>query len=133
MKAEIKKHIDSMRPDLLAYANYHAYKKNTGFKGSIILEEAIYLVTGLPEDQITEMYNKIARGKYRELDFYISKLIEITCEMFGEQAKKLPKSKPNKNDALAIQEATREERMEAVQEWRDFMQLCRALKVDHHD
>lgn len=81
MKAEIKQHIDSMRPDLLAYANYHASVKHTELSGEEILDQAIDSVMAMPEDRINEMYTTAAGKKYNRLDFRLAKRIKFLCKV----------------------------------------------------
>jgi hypothetical protein len=85
MKAEIKKHIETMRPELLAYANYKASERGCELSGSEILDQAISSVLAMPEDQLNELYSTPTRAGYNKLDFRIAKRIKFYCKVLGRK------------------------------------------------
>lgn len=85
MNPEIIKHIDTMRPDLLAYAKYHAFEQNTTSTGAEILDQAITSVLAMPEDRLNELYTTHTRDKYNRLNFRIAKRIKFYCKVLGRK------------------------------------------------
>lgn len=85
MKAEIEKHIDSMREDFLEYANYKVSEHNSTMSGSELLDYVIESFLAMPEEQINEMFNIMAREKYNRLDFRILKRIRFLSKLLGQK------------------------------------------------
>lgn len=84
MKAEIEKHIDSMRGDYLEYANYKVHEHNSTLSGSELLDHAIDSVLAMPEDRVNDMFN-IAWKKYNRLDFRILRRIRFLSKLLGQK------------------------------------------------
>jgi hypothetical protein len=99
--------------------------------GSEILEESIKAILLWPEDQLTEMYNTIVRENYRELDFFIVKIIKTNCKVYGNPLDGLVNEETTVEECLAINKGNYKYQLNAINEWRKLMGLGRKIKGHH--
>jgi hypothetical protein len=102
MKIEIRKYIAQAYHRWHDFAAYHASQQNLSDHTDDVLHEVLLSVILMPEQKITRLFNAQG-GDYRELDFFVLKMIRLNFS--SETAPYRNKFKPlQKNQKITVNE-----------------------------
>ena len=76
---EVKNYLSTRYQRFLEYAVYHAGLAHLDQQGGDVLNEVLLSLLGKDPALLHKLYSKKGKGGYREIDFYILRMVKLNC------------------------------------------------------
>lgn len=76
---EVENYLSTRYKRFLEYAHYHAALAKLDQQGGDVLNEVLLNVLGKDPGLLDKLYGKKGKGGYREIDFYILRMVKLNC------------------------------------------------------
>lgn len=76
---EVRNYLSTRYHRFLEYADYHAGLAHLDQQGGDVLNEVLLSFLSKDPEFLQRLYNKKGKGGYREIDFYILRMVKLNC------------------------------------------------------